>query len=95
MPNVTITGPKWGETRNAVVSFHIQDTDSGIVAQRLEQEFGIICRGGLHCAPWAHETIGSLYTGLVRFSPGYFNTPDEMEQAIEAVRKIAEGEKNR
>lgn len=81
-------GPKDMKERTAVVSFTIDGQDSGAVAHRLDKEFGIACRAGLHCAPWAHQTIGTLATGTVRFSPGYFNTSEEIIEAIQAVKSI-------
>jgi len=56
----------------------------------LEQEFEILVRVGLHCAPLAHRALGSFPDGTVRFSLGYFNTLEEVNIAVQAVRKIAE-----
>ncbi len=56
----------------------------------LEHEFEILVRVGLHCAPLAHKALGTFPDGTVRFSLGYFNTPEEVDIAIAAVRKIAE-----
>lgn len=88
---VVVHGPELAHHRTAVVSFVIKDMDSNLVAHRLDQEFGIACRAGLQCAPWAHRSIGTLKTGVIRFSPGYFNTTDEIVQAIKAVTYIAQG----
>jgi selenocysteine lyase/cysteine desulfurase len=52
-------------------------------------ERGIACRTGLHCAPAAHRTIGSLARGgTVRVSPGPFTTEEETERAAAAFREI-------
>lgn len=75
--------------RTAVVSFTVEGKDSGQIAHALDKYYGIACRSGLHCAPWAHQTIGTLATGTVRFSPGYYTTAAEISQAIAAVREIA------
>jgi len=56
----------------------------------LEQEFEILVRVGLHCAPLAHRALGTFPDGTVRFSLGYLNTREEVDVAIAAVRKIAE-----
>lgn len=56
----------------------------------LEQEFEILVRVGLHCAPLAHRALGTFPDGTVRFSLGYFNTREDVDIAIAAVRKIAE-----
>lgn len=74
--------------RTAVVSFNIIGVDSGEIAHILDSEFSIACRAGLHCAPWAHNTIGTLKTGTIRLSPGFFNTENEIEQALGAVQMI-------
>jgi selenocysteine lyase/cysteine desulfurase len=74
------------------VSFTVGALDSGEVAHRLDREYAIASRGGLHCAPWAHKTIGTLATGTVRFSPGCFTTEADIAAALEAVARIA-GEK--
>jgi selenocysteine lyase/cysteine desulfurase len=55
----------------------------------LEQRFGIKTRVGLHCAPLAHRTIGTHPTGTVRFSFGYYNTAQEIEKAVKALRELA------
>lgn len=91
LPGVSVYGPASKEERTAVVSFNIDGLDSGEVAFRLDREHGIACRSGLHCAPWAHRTIGTLRTGTVRLSPGYFTTAAEIDETLEAVRKIAAG----
>lgn len=72
-----------------VVSFNIENMTSSEVAGILEEEYNIMCRAGLHCAPLAHETMGSFPSGTVRFSFGYFNTREEVETAVEALACIA------
>lgn len=89
---VVVYGPELLDERTGVVSFTIGNRDSNLVAHRLDIEFGIACRGGLQCAPWAHQCIGTLATGVIRFSPGYFNTTDEIVQAIQAIEQIAQGD---
>lgn len=86
---VRVFGPPPGEPRTAVVSFTVGDRDSGEIAHRLDQEYGVACRGGLHCAPWAHRTLGTLATGTVRFSPGCFTTDEDIYAALAAVSTIA------
>jgi len=60
------------------------------VAVRLEREFGILCRPGLHCAPAAHQHLGTLPAGTVRLSPGWGNTPHDVDAAVRAVERIAD-----
>lgn len=86
---VTVYGPPAGQARAAVISFTIAGQDSVLAGHRLSAEFGIACRAGLHCAPWAHRTIGTLESGAIRFSPGYFNNMMEIEAAVRAVGLVA------
>ena len=74
----------------AVVSFVLEDTDSSIIAYYLDKNYGIACRAGLHCASWAHTTIGTLKTGTIRFSPGYFNSAADIAQAVKAVSELVQ-----
>ena len=90
--NVVVYGPTLPHERTAVVSFAIGEMDSSLVAHRLDMEFDIACRAGLHCAPWAHRCIGTIKRGAIRFSPGYFNTTAEIKQTIEAIEVIAQGD---
>ena len=90
--DVVVYTPELSHEHTAVVAFTIGSTDSSLVAHRLDMEFDIACRAGLHCAPWAHQCIGTLKTGVIRFSPGYFNTMDEIVQVLNAVEQIAQGD---
>jgi hypothetical protein len=62
--------------------------DNSAVAFKLESEYGILTRVGLHCAPSAHKTLGTFPGGTVRFSFGYFNTEDDVDTAVKALREI-------
>jgi len=86
---ITVYGPKDPARQTATVSFNITGLEPSEVALRLDEEFGVMCRPGLHCAPSAHRTIGTFPGGTVRFSLGYFNTAEEVDKAVEAVRAIA------
>jgi len=63
--------------------------DNAEAAFRLEAEYGIITRCGLHCAPAAHRMLGTYPQGTVRFSAGYFTAMEEIEQTAQAVREVA------
>ena len=63
--------------------------DNAEAAFRLESEYGIVTRCGLHCAPAAHRALGTYPQGTIRFSAGYFTTIEEIEQAAKAVREVA------
>ena len=73
-----------------VVSFNIAGLPSAEASTRLS-DMGFCLRGGLHCAPLAHEKLGTLETGTVRFAPSVFTTPDEVNRLVGAVRKIMAG----
>ena len=77
--------------RVGVVSVTTPGRELAEVADRLDREYGIQVRVGLHCAPNAHRTLGTFPGGTIRFSFGYFNTEQETEQAAEALRKILYG----
>ncbi|MCD8143843.1 MAG: aminotransferase class V-fold PLP-dependent enzyme [Oscillospiraceae bacterium] len=87
---VTVYGDFTQENRSAIVTLNIRDYDSGAVSDELEQAYGICTRSGAHCAPRMHRALGTVNQGAVRFSFGWFNTEDEADQAIAAVREIAE-----
>ena len=74
----------------AVVSFTIEGMPVSRIGLRLEEEFAVMSRVGLHCAPAAHKSIRTFPGGTVRLAPGIFTTPQEIEQALAAVRKVAQ-----
>ena len=90
IPAVKIYGPVSGP-RAAAVSFNIEGLDCADAAMILETHYDISVRSGLQCAPDTHRLIGTFNTGgTLRVSPGIFNTPDEINTFIDAVREIAE-----
>ncbi|MDD3899263.1 MAG: aminotransferase class V-fold PLP-dependent enzyme, partial [Syntrophomonadaceae bacterium] len=89
MPGVIVYGPNDTQNRTAVVAFNIDDADCGQVSMALDYEYGIITRSGLHCAPLAHATIGTMERGACRLSPGYFTTKDDIKKVLEAVYNIS------
>ncbi|MDD4141364.1 MAG: aminotransferase class V-fold PLP-dependent enzyme [Bacteroidales bacterium] len=75
---------------NAVCSFNIEGWDAGDVGTLLDVDYSIACRTGLQCAPLIHKAAGTMdIHGTIRFSLGAFNTEDEVNIAIEAVKDIA------
>jgi len=89
VPSVRDCGPSGPDGRVSLLSFNLEGWDPIEVATVLDQSFGICCRAGLHCAPWAHQALGTFPAGTVRFSVSYFNTLDDVEQAVQAVRALA------
>jgi cysteine desulfurase/selenocysteine lyase len=55
----------------------------------LDGDYGIAVRAGLHCAPFVHVDLGTDTTGAVRFSPGHFNTGEDIDRVIAAIAEIA------
>lgn len=90
IPNIRIYG---AENKLGVVALNVDGIDCIDVARRLDEEYHIATRGGLHCAVLAHETLGTKKRGCVRFSFGYFNTKHEADRAVYAMFKIAQGNK--
>ncbi|WP_373600158.1 aminotransferase class V-fold PLP-dependent enzyme [Paraclostridium bifermentans] len=88
VPNIKIYGPLDSKKRAAVISVNIGNIDSGEVTFMLDDVYGIATRSGIHCSPLAHETLGTLIQGTIRFSFGYFNTKEEVDKSIEALKEI-------
>ena len=78
------------ENRAGVISLDFLHMDNAQAAFLLEQDYGILTRCGLHCAPAAHRALGTFPQGTVRFSPGWFTTEAEIDAALAAVRDLAE-----
>ena len=93
IPHVKIYGPGNHQNRIATLSFNFPRISPSKGASRLEKEFGILCRPGLHCAPAAHRTLGTFPEGTVRFGLSVFNTEAEVEIAIQAVSHISNQER--
>jgi len=87
-PGVRVLGPSDLSPRAAVVSVTVKGYVPDQLAMVLDQVFEIAVRAGLHCAPQAHRAAGTLKSGALRFSPGYFNTADEIRTAALALLSI-------
>ena len=90
IPGVKIYGDFTAEKRGAIVTLNIGDYDSGAVSDELSEVYDIATRAGAHCAPRMHEALGTVDQGAVRFSFSWFNTEQEVDAAIRAVREMAE-----
>ena len=89
VPGVTVYGD-FTAPRSAVVALNIKDYDSSAVSDELSETYGIATRPGAHCAPRMHRALGTQDQGAVRFSFSWYNTPEEVDRAVEAVRELAE-----
>lgn len=90
IPEAWTYGTEDLERRIATVSFNIEGLPPSVVGMRLDEDYDIMCRVGLQCAPAAHRTIGTFPQGTIRFGIGCFNTVEDIDKALEAVREIAE-----
>ena len=88
LKNVKLYGATVPEGRTGVFSVGFLNCDNAEAAWRLEREFGILTRCGLHCAPSAHKTLGSFPEGSVRFSTGWANTEADIDAALLAITAI-------
>jgi len=86
---IIVFGPDTPEKRAAVVSIQIKGMDSLEAAMILDQAFEIAVRAGLHCAPDAHRTLGTLENGTIRISLSYYNSEEEIDILLQAVAAIA------
>lgn len=90
---VNIVGKQDIQDRTAVVSITIDSMDPASIAYELESTYHIMTRVGLHCAPRAHQTLGTYPEGTVRFSFGYANTHEDVESALSALHRILKNTK--
>ena len=88
LPSVRIAGRQGTEGRVAVVSLDFEGRDNAVTAFRLEQEYGIMTRVGLHCAPMAHRALGTFPQGTVRFAFSASNTEEEIDRCVRALHSI-------
>ncbi|MBR5536056.1 MAG: aminotransferase class V-fold PLP-dependent enzyme [Clostridia bacterium] len=86
IPNIIIPGER---DRTSAISVVLKGFDSVGIAEKLNS-LGICVRAGLHCAPLAHRTLGTITTGTVRFSPGFFTEKSDVEFVVSSLKKIVE-----
>ena len=88
IPEVKIVGP--ADLKEQVPTFSITagDRDLGQLSYQLDEKYNIMTRSGLHCAPLAHQTLGTFPEGSLRFSIGYFNTLQEIEFTLDALKQL-------
>ena len=86
---VSVYGPETAEGRTTAVSINLTGWEAAELAYRLDESFGIMGRPGLHCAPYAHRTIGTIHTGTYRLVPGVFTTKEEVDYVLKALEQLA------
>ena len=89
IPGVKVYGDFSSKNRCPIVTLNIGDYDSSEVSDELLTEYNISTRPGAHCAPLMHEALGTVEQGAVRFSFSHYNTEEEVDTAIEAIRELA------
>ena len=92
IPGVTVYGDFSSPNRCAIVTLNIRDYDSGEVSDALSEQYGIATRPGAHCAPLMHKALGTVEQGAVRFSFSHYNTKEEINIAVSALRELAQEE---
>lgn len=90
IPSVTVYGDFSSKERCPIVALNIGEYNSAEVSDALYQNYGIATRSGGHCAPLMHQALGTVEQGAVRFSFSHFNTMEEVKQAVEAMKELAE-----
>jgi selenocysteine lyase/cysteine desulfurase len=86
---ISIIGTLTAAKRASLVAFNIKGVKPGDAGVRLDNEFSIMVRTGAHCAPSAHKEAGTYPEGAIRVSPGWFNTAEDIEEFVRAVKTIA------
>ena len=90
IPNVKVYGDFSSKDRCAVVTLNIGDYDSSEVSDALLMDYNISTRPGGHCAPLMHEALGTVEQGAVRFSFSHYNTDEDVDTAIQAIRELSQ-----
>ena len=88
IPGVTVFGPAADEPCVPTLSLVSDHMESDRIAFLLDRRYGIAVRSGLHCAPWAHRTIGTLESGAVRLGVGYGSTSGDVAAALAALAEL-------
>lgn len=74
---------------SGVIAANLTDIDSTEVSYELDKKYNIATRAGLHCAPLAHELLGTINSGIVRFSLGCFSTLEDIDFTVKAMKEIS------
>lgn len=88
IPGITVYGDFSSRNRCPIVSLNVKKYDSAEVSDFLYAEYGISTRPGAHCAPLMHQALGTTDRGAVRFSFSHYNTREEVDTAVLALREL-------
>lgn len=92
IPGITVYGDFSQRERCPIVSLNVRDYDSSQVSDALFSQYGIATRPGAHCAPLMHDALGTGQRGAVRFSFSHYNTMEEINFVVSALREITQEE---
>ena len=87
-PNVTVYGPQDEKLQTGTIALNVEGVDNAELCFVLDEQFGIMTRPGLHCAPLAHRTMGTFPEGVLRLSLGHYTTEEEIDYVLESMEKI-------
>lgn len=90
IPGVTVYGDFDAKERCPIVTLNLGEYDSSEVSDALFTDYGIATRPGAHCAPLMHKALGTVNQGAVRFSFSHYNTEEEIDRAVQAMKELAE-----
>ncbi|NUU63104.1 aminotransferase class V-fold PLP-dependent enzyme [Paenibacillus agri] len=88
IPGIRLLGPALGAPRTGIVSFVIEGHDSAGIAHRLDREYNIAVRAGMHCTPLAHTAVNTLASGAVRASVGVDSTEQDISRMLAAMKEL-------
>ncbi len=88
LPQIEVAGPGLSPERTSTISLTFAGADPAEVSLILDREYNIMTRSGLHCAPLAHRELGTYPAGTLRFSLGFFNTEQEVDKTLTALKEV-------
>ncbi|KHL96136.1 cysteine desulfurase [Paenibacillus sp. IHB B 3415] len=88
IPGIRILGPGLGIQRSGIVAFVVEGQESAHIAHRLDREYNIAVRAGMHCTPLAHKAADTLESGAVRASVGVSSTEEDVNRLLDAMAEM-------
>jgi cysteine desulfurase family protein len=88
IPGIRILGPGLGIQRSGIVAFVVEGQESADIAHRLDREYNIAVRAGMHCTPLAHKAADTLESGAVRASVGVSSTEEDVNRLLDAMAEM-------
>lgn len=95
IPGIRLLGPDKGAPRTGIVAFVIAGQESAEIAHRLDREYNIAVRAGMHCTPLAHKAVDTLESGAVRASVGYDSTEHDISRMLAAMEELYGNDRSR